>query len=120
MARSLPVESSAKARGGDRHADALGEHAQQVALALGELDRLLVVLQLAARHVEHVVAHADLFARAGGARRAAQDVAQAQQQFARLEGLGQVVVDAGFETFDAVLGLGACGQHADGNASASP
>ena len=58
--------------------------------------------------------------RPGGARRPAQDVAQAQQQLARLERLGQVVVDAGLETFDAVLGLGARREHADRESGASP
>ena len=46
---------------------------------------------------------------------AAQDVLQPQQQLARLEGLGDIVVDAGLQALDAVLGLGPGGQHADRN-----
>ncbi len=59
-------------------------------------------------------AHADL---AGGGRggAAAQHIAHAQQQLARIEGLGEIVVDAGLQTFDALLGLGAGGQHQDGH-----
>ena len=48
---------------------------------------------------------------AGGA--AAQDGAQAGQQLARVEGLGQVVVGADFEAHDAVGLLAPCRQHQD-------
>jgi hypothetical protein len=45
---------------GHRHAWPLGEIAQQVALALGEPHRLAVALELAARDVEHELAHTHL------------------------------------------------------------
>ena len=41
--------------------------AQQVALALGQLDGVLAALELAAPDVEREVAHRDLIARPGGA-----------------------------------------------------
>ena len=48
-----------------------------------------------------------------GGRAALQDVVDAQQQFARLERLGQIVVGAGFQAGDAAFALGARRQHQD-------
>src|SRR5688572_9061618 len=44
---------------GDRRAEAAGEQAQEIALTLRELDRLLTALELATPDMESVVAHAD-------------------------------------------------------------
>ena len=59
------------------------------------------------------LAHLDLVARPGRAAPALEDVLQSQQQFARLERLGDVVIDPDLEPLDALLGFGACRQHAD-------
>ena len=68
--------------------------------------RLLAALQLAAADVEGEVAHPDLVARARRTAAALEDVLQPQQQLARLERLGDVVVDADLQALDALLGLG--------------
>ena len=96
----------------DRHAGPLREIAEQLALALGEADGLAIALQLPARDVEHEIAHAHL---AGRRRRiaAAEHVADAEQKLARVEGLGEIIVDAGLEPLDTLIGLGARGEHKD-------
>jgi hypothetical protein len=48
---------------------------------------------------------------AGAPRR--QNVGHAQQKLARVERLGEVIVDAGLQPLDALLGLGARGKHED-------
>ncbi len=48
-----------------------------------------------------------------GALSAPQDITQPQQKFTRLEGFWYVVFDPDLEALDALLGLGACCQHAD-------
>ena len=89
---------------------------QDVALAVGDADDLGAALQLAALHVEGERAEAyRLDARGAGCERALQDVGDAQQQLARLEGLGEVVVGADFQSADAVRHLGARGEHEDRN-----
>ena len=45
---------------------------------------------------------------------AAEQGFDADEEDVEVEGLGEVVVGAGFETFEDVLGTGACGQHQDG------
>ena len=56
IARSLPVLSSLESScAGNRDTDALRKEPQKIALALGELDRLLVALEFAARDVEDAV-----------------------------------------------------------------
>ena len=53
-------------------------------------------------------------------RPAAQDAADAQQQFARFERLGQVVVGAGLEAGNAVVGFAHRRQHQNRHAAAGP
>ena len=116
MARSLPVEIIAREfMAGDRRPGARGEQAQQITLALGELDRFIGAPQLAALDAEGVVAHPDLVARFVTDPAAAHDVLEAEDEFAGLKRLGDIVVDAGFEAFNAVLRLRPGRQHADGD-----
>jgi hypothetical protein len=67
--------------------------------------------------VEGVGAHAHLLAAALTRLAPPQDVAQPQEELARLERLGEVILHACLEALDAVLGLGAGGQHADRDAA---
>ena len=96
-----------------RDANSLGEEPQQIALPLGELDRLLVAFQLSPRQAENAATHADFVTGRAWRLAAAQNVAQPQQQLTRLERFGDVIIDAGFETGDAIFGIGERRQHAD-------
>ncbi len=64
------------------------KHPQHVALAVGEADHLLAAPQFAARDMEDEIAEAHQFDRRRRRRlRALEDIADAQREFARLEGL---------------------------------
>ena len=92
------------------------ERAQQRDLGVGQRHALALLRELAQLEVELQRAEAR---RARGARRrfgrpaAAQHALDAQQQLARLERLGEIVVDALLEAGDAVLGIAHGGQHQD-------
>src|SRR6516225_5452983 len=103
----------------DSHAGALGEVAQELAFALSEADGFAAAFQLAAADVKHESAHAHL-AGSGRAAAAAKHVAHAQEKLARLERLGQIVVDAGLQPFNALLRLGTRRQHQDRDLGLAP
>ena len=92
----------------DGRAGGGGEHLQHLALAVGEPDELLALPQFAALDREDEGAEPD----GGGVRtrlarrRAAQDRGDAQQQFARLVGLGEVVVGPDLEPAHPVVRIG--------------
>jgi len=78
---------------------------------------------LAAPDMEGEGAEADGLARRLGRPRlgrALEDVADAQQQFARLERLGQIVVGADLQPPDPVGGMALGGQHQDGDVGGGP
>ena len=84
---------------------------EQLELAVGQLDLARAAPHLAGIGVELEVADAE---RGGAAWRAPpQQRPDPGQQLLALEGLDQVVVGAAVEAGDAVLGLGAGGQHQD-------
>ncbi len=90
------------------------QHFQNVELEGGQLHALAGGEDLAGAGVERDAV--DFQARIGRGRTrfiAAQDGADARGQFARIEGLGQVVVGAQFQAHDAVHILAARGQHDD-------
>ena len=108
LARAVAAAGELLAR--DVRAGAVAEDGQDLALALGDADDLVLAPQLAAVEAEHEGPEADRSrarpaapARLGD--RAPEDVAEAQDQLARLEGLRQVVVGADLEAGDAVLGF---------------
>src|SRR5579859_657988 len=76
--------------------------AQQRNLSLRKLDEFAIADQLAAIGVELTVAKRQGSAHRRTILRTAQYGFNAQQQLLRLEGLGQIVVSAKFETLDAV------------------
>ena len=85
---------------------------EQLELAVGELDLALAALHLARVRVE--LSRSPTTSEAAAARRPApQQRADPREQLLALERLRQVVVGAGVEAADAVLGLGASGQHQD-------
>src|SRR5262245_20600789 len=86
-----------------------GEHLEQVELARGQrfLRAVGRIDQHALLHIEHAATHAH--ARACGRGRAGgtpQDAFHAGEQLARLERLGDVIVSPGFQSNDAVDGVG--------------
>src|SRR5690348_7723713 len=104
IAAELPLLGQRLAR--DRRAGVLGEAGEQRRLRRGEMDRFLAAEKLAALAVEAKGAEADLALALGGIRRPPlEDVADAQHQLGRFEGLGQGVVSAALQRVDAVLGL---------------
>ena len=91
---------------------ALAEEEQQLELGGGEFDRFVVEVELERVLVEAERAVGEID-RAGRGFRAFEDGLDPQHEFLRAEGLGEVVVGPGFESLDAVLGLGAGGEHDD-------
>ena len=82
----------------DRLAGAFGEDRQDLLLAVGQLQGLAALLQLAPRDLEGVGAEHDLLDLGHRLRAAApQDVVDAQDQLARVERFRQIVVGAGLE-----------------------
>ena len=80
------------------------------------MHRLFAAIERVAPQIEAQAAEMQLFdngGSGGGRRDALQDVADAQHQLARLEGLGQIIVGAALQPVDAVLGLGHRGQQQD-------
>jgi hypothetical protein len=78
------------------------------------MHRLAFAAKLAVFGIIDAIAHANF--RVGGAgrrRRAAQKRADAQQQLAWLERLGQIVVGAEFKSLDAIFGVALRGQDQD-------
>ncbi len=53
--------------------------------------------------------------RARGGLGAFEDGLDAQDEFLRAEGFGEIIVGSGFEPLDAILGLGTGGEHDDGD-----
>ncbi|MCY1532539.1 hypothetical protein D9M68_678210 [compost metagenome] len=96
-----------------------GQQREQVELGAGEFHALAVAQHLAPVEVDReAVEHAQLRIGDSRCRRAAlaaQDGLHARHEFARLEGLGQVVVGAEFEADHAVHHLAARGEHHDGD-----
>ena len=98
----------------DGLAGALGEDRQDLLLAVGELQRLAALLQLAPRDLERVGPEHDLLDLRRRLRAAApQDVVDPQDQFARIERLRQIVVGAGLQPGDAAVRLRQRRQHQD-------
>ena len=95
-------------------AGAGGEDGQDFLLAVGQLQGFAAALQFAPGDLEGVGAEHQLLD-LGRRRRAAaaQDVVDAQDQLARIERLGQIVVGAGFQPGDAAVGLRQRRQHQD-------
>ena len=95
--------------------DALGvghEEEQQAELGRSQFDRLTIGDDPMGRRVERQIADLDRFA--GQVRRAAaQHGADAGDQFLRREGLGDVIVGAGFEALHLVFLMHPGGQHDD-------
>src|SRR4030088_1971472 len=90
------------------------QHAQHVALAVGEMDDLLAAAKLGASDMEHEGTEAYRLGRRGGRRAGAlEDIGDPQRQLARLERLGQIVVRADLEARDPALLLGPRGEHQD-------
>ena len=100
-----------------RHAGAAAgaQQPQDLALALGQADDLRAVAQFAALQREGERAEARHAAVALRRRRAGapQHRADAQQQLARFERLGEIIVDADLQPAHAIGRLGARGQHDD-------
>src|SRR5918993_2323937 len=86
-----------------------GEHAQQRGLRVGERCALALVRELSQLLVELEGTERDdalrLARGVGGRAVALQHVLDAQQELARLEGLAEIVVDAGLQAGDAILGV---------------
>src|SRR5690606_12674795 len=79
-------------------AGAAGEDRQYLLLAVGQLERLAAALQFAARDLERIRSEDELLDLRRGHRTAAsQYVVDAQDELARIEGFGQVVVGACLE-----------------------
>ena len=81
------------------------EDPQQIAFALGQPDRIGVLLQVAATKMEGEGAECDLVRRYFLDLAALEDVGDPQEEFAWLEGLCKVVLDAGLEAAHAVVGF---------------
>src|SRR5262249_26646525 len=112
VAAELRLLGERLARDGD--AGALDENAEQRRLGGGEMHELGAAGEFAAVEIEAEGAEADVAHDLACRRRhTLQDVADAQHQLARLEGLGEIVVGAALEAGDAVLGLGHRGQEED-------
>ena len=88
-----------------------GKHAEKVPFARGEPDQFARPAQFAARQIECEVAEVHFAAPARLGVAALEQIADAQQQFARLERLGQIVVAAAFEARDAVGRVGQRREH---------
>ena len=83
-----------------------------VAFAVGEMNNGLAIAQFAALQMENVRPERHrLHLGDGSRRRALEDIADPQQQFARLERLGDVVVGADLQALDAGIGFGLRRQH---------
>src|SRR5258708_2262268 len=93
-----------------RLAGAAHQRGQERRLGRGEVDRLLAAEQLGALEIEAEGAEAALAAGLHRSRDTLQDVADAKDELARLERLGEIVVGAMLEPGDAVLRLGHRGE----------
>src|SRR5450432_3982955 len=87
-----------------------GEQLEHQRFGTGQLNALAGAGEFAAFRIEHAFAHA-YFAmrRRTDTARAADEGSDAQGQLARLEGLGEVIVNATFEPSDAVRRVAKCG-----------
>ena len=88
---------------------------KQVFFAGGQPHQVAVPAKLAARHIELKNPKAHLRPDRRRHAHAAQQVVDAQQQFARLKGLGQIVIAARGKPGDAVIRVGERREHEDGN-----
>ena len=97
-----------------------GESLEQCGFAAGEMDDAFGAAQLGAGHVEFEGAEADGTGgfRGGGRGTAAKHGAEAEDEFVGLEGLGEIIIRAGFEAGDAVFGGAAGGEKEDGHVGA--
>ena len=93
------------------------EHGEKRDFAAGEVDGAVIVAERAAGGIEVERAETDgtVIFRWCGWRDAPEQGAQAEQQDAGFEGLAEIVVGAGFEAFDLVLGGAAGGEQEDGD-----
>ena len=98
-----------------------GQRFEQCELATGERDWFVVALQLAIGKIqfEFTEAHKLLVQRGRGGwchgrRVASQHGMDTCQQFARIEGFGEVVISTHFQANDAVHIFATCGEHDDG------
>lgn len=90
---------------------------EQVDFAAGQLDRRVIAQQLPRGRIEYEGPEADrgVLGQGRGAALAPQHGFDARQQLARVEGLAEVVVGAGFQADDAVHGFVARRQQDDGD-----
>src|SRR6266404_5598910 len=103
-----------------RLAGAAHQRGQERRLGRCEVDRLLATEQLGALKIEAEGAEAALAAGLRRGREALQDVADTQDELARLEGLGEIVVGAMLEPGDAVLRFGHRGEQEDRRSAGRP
>src|SRR6185312_2570926 len=104
----------------DRLARPARQRHEQRRLRRRQMHGFDAAIELAARQVEPAGAEAQFRRRDYRLRYALEDVADAQHQFTRLEGLRQIVVGAVLEAVDAVLGLGHGGEQQDRQAALAP
>ena len=88
-----------------------GKNAEKVPFARGKLDQFARPAQFAARQIECEVAEVHFAAPARLGVAALEKIADAEQEFARLERFGQIVVAAAFEADDPVGRVGQRGEH---------
>src|SRR5580658_7876135 len=98
-------------------AGAARQRQKQRHLGGGQMHELAAAIELAASQIEAEGAEAELAGDGARLRHALQDVADAQHQLARLEGLADVVVGAALKAVDAILGLGHRRQQEDWDAA---
>src|SRR5262245_45161220 len=83
----------------------LRQYRQETGLGGGEVNNGVAAEQFAAREVETKIAKADFTRRRRRAGPALQDIADAQDELARLERLDEVIIGAVLEAVDPILGL---------------
>src|SRR5262249_20581186 len=92
---------------------------KHLALAIGEPDRVLAALELAAPEVKLEITEAHRFNGGSGCwPAAAQDTGYAQRELPRLEWLCEIIVCTDGQSLDTALGLRTCREHDDRNVRA--